>query len=86
MMEETTPEDNAREILERLRINGLWEPAGLGLSYLREGERGLKLVQQENHPSAAQARIRMKILVEGIGWTVDESEVQLIDVQHLTPQ
>tara|TARA_R110002051_G_scaffold49456_1_gene96519 strand:+ start:1269 stop:2003 length:735 start_codon:yes stop_codon:yes gene_type:complete len=88
-MEETidnTPENNAKEILERLRINGLWEPAGLGLSYLREGERSLKLVQQENNPSAAQARIRMKILVEGIGWTVNESEVQLVDVQHLSPQ
>jgi hypothetical protein len=86
MMEEQTPEDNVKEILSRLRLNGLWEPAGLGLSYLRDGDRSIKLVQQENHPSAAQARIRMKILVEGIGWTVDESEVQLIDVQHLTPQ
>ena len=86
MMEEATPEDNVKEILGRLRMNGLWEPAGLGLSYLREGERRIKLVQQENNPSAAQARVRMKILVEGIGWEVDESEVQLVDVQHLSPQ
>ena len=86
MMEEMTPENNAKEILERLRINGLWEPAGLGLSYVREGERSLKLVQQENNPSAAQARIRMKILVEGIGWTVDESEEMALPEGHETDE
>ena len=81
-----TPEDSARMILERLRDGGLWEPAGLGLSYVREGEKALKLTQQENNPTSAQARIRMKILVESLGWTVDESEAQMIDVEHLSPQ
>jgi hypothetical protein len=81
-----TPEDSARTILERLRDGGLWEPAGLGLSYVREGEKTLKLLQQENNPTSAQARIRMKILIEDIGWKVDESEAQLIDVEHLSPQ
>jgi hypothetical protein len=85
-MEETTPEDNAKEILERLRINGLWEPGGLGLSYIREGPSTLKLIQQDNNATSAQARVRMKILVNEIGWTVDESEVKLVDVQHLSPQ
>ena len=81
-----TPEDSARTILERLRDGGLWEPAGLGLSYIREGEKTLKLLQQENNPTSAQARIRMKILIEDIGWKGDESEAQLIDVEHLSPQ
>ena len=81
-----TPEDSARMILERLRDGGLWEPAGLGLSYIREGENTLKLTQQENNPTSAQARIRMKILIESLGWKVDESEAQLLDVTHLSPQ
>ena len=81
-----TPEDSARMILERLRDGGLWEPAGLGLSYVREGANSLKLTQQENSPTSAQARIRMKILIESLGWTVDESEAQMIDVAHLSPQ
>ncbi len=81
-----TPEDSARMILERLRDGGLWEPAGLGLSYIREGETTLKLVQQENNPTSAQARIRMRLLIEGLGWKVDESDAQLVDVNHLSPQ
>jgi hypothetical protein len=81
-----TPEEEALTILERLRDGGLWQPAGLGLSYVRSGEKELKLTEQENNPTSAQARIRMRILIEKLGWRVDESEAQLIDVQHLSPQ
>jgi len=81
-----TPEDNALTILERLREGGLWQPAGLGLSYVRTGEKSISLITQENNPTSAQARIRMRLLIEGVGWQVDESEAQLKDVQHLSPQ
>ena len=81
-----TPEDNALTILERLREGGLWQPAGLGLSYIRTGEKSISLITQENNPTSAQARIRMRLLIESVGWQVDESEAQLKDVQHLSPQ
>tara|TARA_R110000803_G_scaffold47773_2_gene99523 strand:- start:13638 stop:14402 length:765 start_codon:yes stop_codon:yes gene_type:complete len=84
--EDMNPEDSARMILERLREGGLWQPAGLGLSYVKEGETKLSLVAQENNPTSAQARIRMRLLIESTGWEVDESAVQLTDVQHLSPQ
>ena len=84
-MEVSTPEEAAKDILTKLRMNGLWEPAGLGLSYMKVGENQLKLVEQHNNPTSAQARIRMKILLNGIDWEIDESEVNLIDVQHMTP-
>jgi hypothetical protein len=80
------PEEEAKQILEKLRPGGMWEPAGLGLSYVREGETELKLVQQENTPLAAQARVRMRVLVESVGWTVDEEEVNMVDTSNLTPQ
>ena len=86
METEHNPEEEAKQILEKLRPGGMWEPAGLGLSYIREGEAELKLVQQENTPLAAQARVRMRVLVESIGWKVDEEEVSMVDTQHLTPQ
>lgn len=86
MTEEQTPEEHARQILERLREGGLWQPQGLGLSYMRTGENSLELLNQHNNPTAAQARIRMNLLLKSIGWTVDESDVHLIDVDVLTPQ
>ena len=86
MEEQMTPEDSARSILERLREGGLWQPAGLGLSYVREAGQTVKLIEQENNPTSAQARIRMRILIEGLGWSVDESDVKLVDVEHLSPQ
>jgi len=81
-----TPEEAALSILERLRDGGVWQPAGLGLTYVRSGEKSIKLVEQENNPTSAQARIRMRILIEGLDWVVDESEASLIEVQHLSPQ
>ena len=80
------PQEAARTILERLRDGGLWQPAGLGLSYIRTGEKTVTLSVQENTPQAAQARIRMRMLVESIGWTIDESEVTLVDVESRSPQ
>ena len=86
MEEETTPEESIKGILGRLRMNGLWEPAGLGLTYVRTGERSVQLTQQANNPTSAQARIRMRLLLKDVNWEVDESEVNLIDVEHLSPQ
>lgn len=81
-----TPEDTVRTILSRLREGGLWQPAGLGLSYVRTGDDTIMLGVQENTAVAAQARIRMRNLVESIGWHVDESDVTLVDVAAKTPQ
>jgi hypothetical protein len=73
-------------ILEKLRPNGLWEPAGLGLCYQRIGDYELKLIQQNTSPQAAVAKLRLSILIHGIGWTIDETNVQMIDAEHLTMQ
>lgn len=81
-----TPEDTVRTILNRLREGGLWQPAGLGLSYVRTGEESIMLGVQENTAIAAQARIRMRKLVESIGWRVDESDVTVVDVAAKTPE
>ena len=62
-----TPEEELQTILERVIDGGLWQPAGLGLSYVRSGDREIQLVSQENNPTSAQARIRMKLLAESIG-------------------
>tara|TARA_R100000781_G_scaffold114804_1_gene87010 strand:+ start:2376 stop:3077 length:702 start_codon:yes stop_codon:yes gene_type:complete len=85
-METNTPENVAQDILNKLRMNALWEPAGLGLSYMKVGESQLKLIEQHNTPIAAQAKVRMQHLLDGIGWDIDDSEVSIIDVQNLTPQ
>ena len=81
-MNEETPEEAVEEILGRLREGGLWQPHGLGLSYVKEGDRTVKLISQENTPMSAQARIRMRILVESIDWHVDETTCNLVEVEH----
>jgi len=83
-MNEETPEEAAKSILERLREGGLWQPHGLGLSYVKEGVNTVKLISQENTPSSAQARIRMRILIEGIGWKVDETICEITEVENLS--
>ena len=75
-----------KEILERLREGGLWQPHGLGLSYVKESGNQVTLTAQENTPLSAQARIRMRMLLEDVGWKVDESPCQLVEVEHLTPE
>ena len=73
-----TPEDSARDLLSRMRIGGIWEPEGLGLTYMRTGETEIELVTQDNTAFSAQARIRMKVLIQGIDWTVKEEDTQII--------
>ena len=85
-MNEETPEDAVKEILKRLREGGLWQPHGLGLSYVKESGNQVTLTAQENTPLSAQARIRMRMLLEDVGWKVDESPCQLVEVEHLTPE
>jgi hypothetical protein len=85
-MNEETPEEAVKLILERLREGGLWQPQGLGLSYVKEGNNKVTLTAQENTPMSAQARIRMRLLLEDVGWTVDETTCQLVEVEHLTPE
>ena len=72
-----TPREPLSNILERIRIGCLWQPEGLGLSYVRKGENLIKLISQENNPTSAKRRIQMRMLIEKIGWQVDESEVKL---------
>ena len=86
MEENVTPENEVMTILERLRDGGLWQPAGLGLSYVKEEDKHVKLIEQENNPMSAQARIRMRMLIESVGWSVDESEVHVIDTKDISPQ
>ena len=83
---EDTPEEAVKLILERLREGGLWQPHGLGLSYVKESGNLVTLTAQENTPMSAQARIRMRMLLEDVGWKVDESPCQLVEVEHLTPE
>ena len=54
------------------RSNGLWQPKGLGLSYVKGGGQTVILISQENIPTSADARVRMRMLIERIGWTVDD--------------
>ena len=81
-----SPQLPVLSILEKLRDGALWQPAGLGLSYVREGEKVIKLISQEKNPTSAQARIRMRMLIEEFDWQVDESEVELKEeVIHVFP-
>tara|TARA_R100000406_G_scaffold47067_1_gene31770 strand:- start:1279 stop:2013 length:735 start_codon:yes stop_codon:yes gene_type:complete len=82
---EQTPEELAEDLLSRLRMGGIWEPAGMGLTYMRTGEKEIELMAQENTSHAAQARIRMGILVSGLGWQVKEDKVQINDVVNQDP-
>ena len=81
-----TAQYEIKNILERMREQGLWQPSGLGLSYVKEGDKTVKLISQENTSKSADARARMKILVERAGWKVDESICEIIEVTHLSPE
>ena len=72
-------------ILERIRIGCLWQPEGLGLSYVRKGENLIKLISQEDNPTSAKRRIQMRMLIEQNGWQVDESEVKLKELNRGFP-
>ena len=80
-----TPEDSARDLLSRMRIGGIWEPEGLGLTYMRTGETEIELVTQDNTAFSAQARIRMKVLIQDIDWTVKEEDTQIIEPKSEDP-
>lgn len=82
----TEPQESAHRILEQLRDGGLWQPAGLGLTYIRTGDKTVTLSTQDNTPHSAQARIRMRMLIESVGWAVDESEVVIYDVAAQSPE
>lgn len=86
MSEDITPETHMKQILERVRPGGLWEPSGYGLIFVREEGNKLKLLQQMNNPISAQMRIRIRVLLGQIGWDIDESETQLVDAEQLSPQ
>ena len=81
-----TAQYEIKNILERMREQRLWQPSGLGLSYVKEGDKTVKLISQENTSKSADARVRMKILVERAGWKVDESICEIIEVTHLSPE
>jgi len=75
-----TPEESALLILERLGEGALWQPDGIGLSYIKSDVKTVKLISQEDNSSSSNARIRMKNLIEKVGWTVDESEVRIKEI------
>ena len=83
-MNKETPREAVKNVLERMREGGLWQPKGLGLSYVKGGGQTVILISQENIPTSADARVRMRMLIERIGWTVDESICEIIDVEYLT--
>jgi hypothetical protein len=82
---EQTPEQLAEDLLSRLRIGGIWEPSGMGLTYMRTAEKEIELMTQENTSHAAQARVRMGILIAGLGWQVKEDNTQINDVVNQDP-
>ena len=81
-----TAQYEIKNILERMREQGLWQPSGLGLSYVKEGDKTVKLISQENTSKSADARARMKILVERAGWKVDDSICEIIEATHFSPE
>jgi hypothetical protein len=83
-MNKETPREAVKNVLERMREGGLWQPKGLGLSYVKSGGQTVILISQENIPMSADARVRMRMLIESAGWTVDESICEIIDVEYLT--
>ena len=85
MTYELNPEEEARTILDRMRQGGMWEPMGLGLCYVKTGDKSVSLASQENTPISAQARIRMRMLIENIGWKGDETETKIVNVENLDP-
>ena len=83
-MNKETPREAVKNVLKRMREGGLWQPKGLGLSYVKGGGQTVILISQENIPMSADARVRMRMLIESSGWTVDESICEIIDVEYLT--
>ena len=83
-MNKETPREAVKNVLERMSEGALWQPKGLGLSYVKSGAQAVILISQENIPTSADARARMRMLIERIGWTVDESICEIIDVEYLT--
>ena len=83
-MNKETPREAVKNVLERMSEGALWQPKGLGLSYVKSGAQTVILISQENIPTSADARVRMRMLIERIGWTVDESICEIIDVEYLT--
>ena len=83
-MNKETPREAVKNVLEQNERRGLWQPKGLGLSYVKSGAQTVILISQENIPTSADARVRMRMLIERIGWTVDESICEIIDVEYLT--
>ena len=81
-----TAQYEIKNILERMREQGLWQPSGLGLSYVKEGDKTVKLISQENTSKSVDARVRMKILVERAGWKVDDSFCEIIEATHFSPE
>jgi len=78
-------EDNTLSILERLEELALWQPKDLGLSYVKSGEKTVKLISQENNQTSKRYRESMKERIENVGWTVDESEVKIKEIPKYSP-
>ena len=85
--DEKQAQEDVLRLISGLNIRGgVWQPGDYGLTYVRDGERSLLLTSQENTPMAAQFRIRLGLLIESVGWTVDDSECMLVDIDSQSPQ
>ena len=66
-MNKETPREAVKNVLERMSEGSLWQPKGLGLSYVKSGGQTVILISQENIPTSADARVRMRMLIEELG-------------------
>jgi|TARA_R100000479_G_scaffold153292_2_gene89197 hypothetical protein len=83
---ETTPQEELLRILDNIKIGGMWQPAHSGLTFVRDGESKLTLMMQDNTAHSSGLRIMYRKVITDVGWSLDETPCQLIDVENLSLQ
>ena len=79
---ETTPQEELLRILDNIKIGGMWQPAHSGLTFVRDGESKLTLMMQDNTAHSSGLRIMYRKVIADVGWSLDETPCQLIDVEN----
>lgn len=64
----------ADEHFKGISIGGVWSPEGSGVSYIRQDEKTYALMRMVDHPSAAEHHGRFKVLMEAVGYTLEEGD------------
>ena len=73
-----------RTNLEPLKVGGVWSPHGL--EYEKTGDKAIRLVSMVNHEGVAEAHARVcKVLIDHMGWEVDDDSVERI-INQPTPE